>query len=286
MPFAWITECPRLLDPDASQQLTAMVKEAAERMLRDFNLPIALVILDTMGKGAGYSRTGDENNSVVAKTVEKALAVASKETGAFFLGLDHFGKDPTTGTRGSSGKEDHTDVVLSLLGDKAQSGAVSNMRLCARKRRSGPNGEEFPFRTKLVDMGVDPRGTPMTTLVIDWITTPDGSTQTKPKDDQWSKSLRLLRQTLMTMLVDCGKDLRPFADGPIVRAVDVEMVRREFYASYMADGTDDQKAAAKQKAFRRAIKDAQDRGLVALRVVDGATLIWLAIAQEGPTKNA
>jgi hypothetical protein len=284
MPFAWITECPRLLDPDAPQQLAAMVKEAAERMLRDFGLPVVLVIIDTMGKGAGYSRAGDENDSVIAKTVEKALAVASKETGAFFLGLDHFGKDPSTGTRGSSGKEDHTDVVLSLLGDKAQSGAVTNMRLCARKRRSGPNGEEFPFRAKLFDMGFDPRGTPMTTLIIDWTTAPDGSTQTKPKDDQWSKSLRLLRQTLMTMLVDCGNDLRPFADGPIVRAVDEEIIRKEFYASYLADGTPEQKAAAKQKAFRRAVNDAQTKGLIGARVVDGKNMIWLA--QGDPTKNA
>ena len=67
VPFAWITECPRLLDPDAPQILGNMVKQAAERMLRDFSLPIALVVIDTMGKGAGYSRTGDENDAVVAR---------------------------------------------------------------------------------------------------------------------------------------------------------------------------------------------------------------------------
>lgn len=285
-PFAWITECPRLLDPKAPETLAGMVKQAAERMHAHFGLPISLVIVDTMTKAAGYTKSGDENDAVVAKMVEKALATASKATGAFVLGLDHFGKDVSTGTRGSSGKEDHTDVVLSLLGEKGQNGAVTDTRLCARKRRSGPNGEEFRFGIAVRDMGVDPRGTPVTTLTIAWKVDGDSATKPKAKDEQWSKSLRLLRQTLMAMLVDCGKELRPFADGPIVRAVDVEIVRREFYASHMADGTEEQKGAARQKAFRRAINDAQARGLIGVRALDGATMIWLAVTQESMPQNA
>jgi AAA domain len=285
-PFAWITDCPRLLDPKASEALTSMVKQAAERMQADFGLPVALVIVDTMGKAAGYTKSGDENDAVIARTAERTLAIASKATGAFFLGLDHFGKDPSTGTRGSSGKEDHTDVVLSLLGEKGQNGAVTDTRLCARKRRSGPNGEELPFGLTVRDMGVDARGTPVTTLTIAWKTCDDTTTKPKAKDEQWSKSLRLLRQTLMAMLVDCGKEVRPFADGPIVRAVDVEIVRREFYTSYMADGTEEQKAATRQKAFKRAVNDAQSRGLIGVRAVDGLTMVWLATTQEGMPQNA
>jgi hypothetical protein len=214
----------------------------------------------------------------------KVLAAASTETGALFLAVDHFGKDASVGTRGTSGKEDDADVVLALLGEKGIGGTVATPRLCARKRRSGPNGEEFSFRTRVVDLGPDENGAPTTTLTIEWLSQIETSTgTTKPKNEGWSKSLRLLRQTLMTMLVDCGKDSRPYPGGPTVRAVDVEIVRREFYASYMADGTPEQKAAARQKAFKRAVKDAQERGLIGLRVVDGMTLIWLAVAQESPT---
>ena len=279
-PFAWITECPRLMDPDAPQILSTMVKQAAVRMQAEFGLPVALVIIDTMGKGAGYSRVGDENDAVVARTVEKALAVASKETGAFFLGLDHFGKDPTTGTRGSSGKEDHTDVVLSLLGDKSQSGAITSTRLCARKRRSGPNGEEFPFRTEVVDMGLDSRGTPQTTLIIDW-TVPEGAAAQQPKEDKWSKSLRLLRQVLMNLVASCGTEQRPFADGPLVRAVDLELVRAEFYKSHPATGDEKAKSNTRRQAFTRAIREAGNRGLVATRDIGAITFIWLTDPRGG-----
>jgi DNA polymerase I-like protein with 3'-5' exonuclease and polymerase domains len=286
-PFAWITECPRLLDPYAPQVLTAMVKQAAERMLRDFGLPVVLVIIDTMGKAAGYSKTGDEDDAVIATKIESVLSAVSKATGAFVLGLDHFGKDPATGTRGSSGKEGHADIVLSLLGDKALSGAVTGTRLCIRKRKSGPNGEEFPFRTKVVEMGVDSRGTPVTTLIIDWTLEAEAATATAAQKDKWSKSLRLLRQTLMSMLADNGVELQPNPpDGPIVRAVDVEKVRREFYTSYVADGTEEQKAAARQKAFKRAVTDAQERGLIAVRAKDDVTFLWLAPAQPPPTENS
>ncbi len=50
------------------------------------------------------------------------------------------------------------------------------------------------------------------------------------------KSLRLLRQALMVLVPDCGSAQRPYSDGPIVRAVDLELVRTEFYKSYPAVG--------------------------------------------------
>jgi AAA domain-containing protein len=277
-PFAWITECPRLLDNGAPLIITAMVKQAAERMLRDFNLPVALVIIDTMGKAAGYEKKGDEDDAVIATKIESVLSAVSKTTGAFVLGLDHFGKDPTTGTRGSSGKEGHTDIVLALLGDKAQSGAVTCTRLCTRKRRSGPNGEEFPFRTKVVDMGVDPRGTPVSTLTIDWTEESEVAAATK---DKWSKSLQLLRTTLMNMLVDAGSDQQPNPpDGPIVRAVDIEIIRAEFYKSYPATGDAKDKANVRRKAFNRAINDAATRGVIGVRDIGNTTFIWLETPQQ------
>jgi hypothetical protein len=125
----------------------------------------------------------------------------------------HFGKAVETGTRGSSSFEDDSDVVLALLGEKGINGAVTNARLCARKRRNGPNGEEFPFPTKLVDMGVDSHGAPLSTLTIEWLPEAEAShAVAKPKADQWSKSLRLLRQVLMNMLADSGSDQKPYPD--------------------------------------------------------------------------
>jgi Fe-S-cluster containining protein len=92
--------------------------------------------------------------------------------------------------------------------------------------------------------------------------------------------MQLLRRVLMTALVDSGQTCRPFLDGPEVRACDIELVRREFYRQYPADGTEQQKTDARRKAFNRSVKDSIARGVVASREVNGVQLIWLA-TQEG-----
>jgi len=67
--------------------------------------------------------------------VMNVLKAIAETLGCFVLGVDHFGKVVDTGTRGSSAKEASADVVLALLGDKAISGGVTNIRLALRKRR-------------------------------------------------------------------------------------------------------------------------------------------------------
>jgi hypothetical protein len=84
---------------------------------------------------------------------------------------------------------------------------------------------------------------------------------------------------LMNVLVDHGGNQQPFADGPVVRAVDIEVVRAEFYKSYPADGDAKQKQDTKQKAFNRAI-DAQDRALIRVREVRRRDADWL-VRNEG-----
>jgi hypothetical protein len=61
------------------------------------------------------------------------------------------------------------------------------------------------------------------------------------------------------------------------------IVRTEFYKQYaVADGTSQQKAEARKKAFQRAIAAAQANGLVMTREAsDGTQLIWLAKPEEG-----
>jgi len=78
------------------------------------------------------------------------------------------------------------------------------------------------------------------------------------------------------VLADHGTDQCPFHDGPVVRAIDLEIVRSEFYKSYAADGDAKQQKATRRKAFNRAIHDAQKSGVIGLRVLDGTTLVWLA----------
>ena len=200
-----------------------------------------------------------------------ALAEISRATDTFVLGIDHFGKAPETGTRGTSAKEAAADVVLALLADKALSGEVTAPRLCVRKRRSGPTGVEHPFTVKSVRLGQDEDGEEIKSLAIDF-----SAAVPPPTDDEegkWTPSLQLLRRILMTLLATAGERVQPYADGPIVLAVKTDLLRTEFYKQFSSDKPD-----SKRKAFHRAISSAQSRDLVGIREISGCEWLWLVKA--------
>jgi AAA domain/Toprim-like len=273
LPFAYSSDCPPLTAPDALDKLTIMVKDAAKHLKDRFGVPLVAVFVDTVVTAAGYAKAGDDNDAAVAQKLMSVMSGLSQRTGALVAGVDHFGKVEATGTRGSSAKEGAADSVLALLCDRELSGTVSNTRLAIRKQREGVAGLELPFIPTTVEIGTDRDGEPITRTIITWEPTPAAQAQTRDKD--WSRSLRLLRQVLMAALAD-GKDMQPFPDGPVVRACDLEVVRAEFSKQYPANGNARQKADARRKAFQRAVEDAQGRGLVGLREVEGVQFVWLA----------
>jgi hypothetical protein len=278
VPFAWTESCPPLMSRSALAGLVKLAQEAAEHMHAQFGLPLALIVIDTMVAAAGFSKLGEESDAAIGQAIMQVLEQVSQRTGALVLGVDHFGKSAETGTRGTSAKEGAADLVLALLGAKSVSGEVTDTRLATRKRRSGPSGEEFPFTVQSVDLGVDQCGSRITSLVVNWGAK---GKQQPDRRERWSKSLRLLRQVLMNVLVDHGREQRPFADGPSVRAVDIEIARQEFYRSYPAEGDAATKQTVRRKAFYRAVTAAQEQGLVGVRDVGGGiTVVWLVNPQD------
>jgi hypothetical protein len=277
LPFAYRRDCPALTAANALDLLTAMTKSAADEIQDKFNLPTALVLIDTVVSAAGYSKAGEDNDAAIAQRIMSVLSNLSQRIGALAVGIDHFGKVTDTGTRGSSAKEGHADAVLALLADREINGTITNTGLAVRKLREGQPGLEIPFTPKTVEIGTDADGDPITRVVIDWQET---ITPTRARTN-WTKSLRPLRQVLMTVLADAGTEVAPFADGPVVRAVNIELVRTEFCRQYPAEGNQKQKADARRQAWRRVIKDAKDKQLIATREVGDIQLIWL-IRPEAP----
>lgn len=274
LPFAWIEECPSLLGPEALDTLATLTGAVAQRIRTDFDLPLALVVIDTVAAGAGFT---DENASAETITLMKRLNELSRRTGALVLGVDHFGKMVETGTRGSSAKEAGADVVLALLSDRDIAGNVSNTRMAVRKLRGGVTGGETAFNAEVVEIGRDEYDDPLTTCIIKW--RGDAKRQESPtsRKERWPQSLRVFRNALNVALIEDGKPVRPFGnEGPEVRAVTQARVRTEFMAAYPAEGEDARKRAeAKTKAFKRALRTALDRGLVVSRDLGGVDHLWL-----------
>jgi hypothetical protein len=272
LPFAWRGDCPALTDKNVVNTLCRLAAEAAADLDRKFGLPIALIWVDTLITAAGYAASGDDNDAAAAQKVMSVLRMMSHHTGALAAGVDHFGKIMETGTRGSSAKEGAADAVIALLADREVSGGVKNTRLAVRKQRDGVSGFEIPFTVRMLEIGVDGDGDPITAPAIDWQTA-QHATQ---GDTRWTPSMQQLRRILTTTLADSGRSIRPFLDGPLVCACDVELVRAEFYRQYPADGTDKQKTNTRRQAFGRCLKHAIARALVVTREMDRAQFIWPA----------
>lgn len=196
LPFAWIEECPRLVEPGAVDALAAVAEQAAADMHHLYGLPLAFIVIDTIAAGAGFD---DENSAAETQKAMNALETLSQRTGAFVLGVGHFGKAADIGTRGSSAKEAAADVVLAMLAERDAAGAVSNTRMALRKLRGGRIGMQTPYRLDVVEIGEDRYGEPITTCVVRW----DVDKEAEPaplKRQNWPASLRVFRQVLFDSL--------------------------------------------------------------------------------------
>jgi len=79
----------------------------------------------------------------------------------------------------------------------------------------------------------------------------------------------------MAVLADKGTPQQIEPDSPTRQAVDLRILRTEFFAQVAADGTPEQKRDFRKKKFRRALDHAQEKGLVGIREIGAVTYVWL-----------
>ena len=287
-PFCWYEVAPTLLQKGSVEKLIAMARQAEAILMRDYGLPLGLVIIDTIAACAGYRRSGEENDNAVGQALMNVLKAVAQEIDCYVLGVDHFGKDLEAGTRGAAAKESSADSVLVCLGHKELSGAITNARLAVRKNRGGPQGQEYPFNLRLVEIGFDEDGEPETTMVLDWLPAGAAGAQAQPEPDPWSLSRRQdqrtavlrLKRVLLGALKEQGVDLSVPPDGPVVRMVDQEIVRQQFYACTPTEGTPAQKTEFRRKRFNRAVDWAEDQLLIAVHEIGLVTYLRLSRPEE------
>ena len=152
-------------------------------MKAKFNVPLTLIVVDTMS--AGFE---DENSAAQAQPVMDALHALSRAAGALVVAVDHFGKAGGS-TRGSSAKEGSADAVLKLERDPRGRGYV----MTVRKLRSGPTGQQFGYVLKPVSFGLDEDGEDITTCVVEF-----GAAQVSPATANiwhWTEDLKKCAST-------------------------------------------------------------------------------------------
>jgi hypothetical protein len=284
LPFAWIEDCPNLQDNGDFSRLLATTKQVAQDIRDQFDLPLALIVIDTLSAVGNFK---DANDAAEGQRIMNRLGELGRQSGAFVLAVDHFGKMVETGTRGSSAKEAAADVVLALLADREIGGTVSNMRMALRKLRGGKVGTETPFALREVNLGF------VSTCIVEWKTDRVPAQGPTAARERWPKSLRVFRAAVEISITNHGKPMRPYGGNDLfkdadvtVKAVALDTVRFEFVAAYPAQGDAKAKREAKQKAFTRALAQARERELIGSREISGIDYLWLVEAASKGGENA
>jgi hypothetical protein len=146
LPIEWASTCPPLLGVGKNDPLPVMIataRAAHDRFMAENDLPLALILIDTMATAARFSDESDNAEGSQVLAVMRELAEGAQ---CFVLAVDHLGKVMEAGSRGASAKEGNADGILAILADKELGGAVKNTRLALRKVREGPQASKSRSR--------------------------------------------------------------------------------------------------------------------------------------------
>src|SRR5262245_46099252 len=257
------------------------VPEFGENFLKDLDkinawmkvnddVRLGAIMLDTVS--ASFALADEADNAEAAKAC-KVLRQLGEHINGVMVPVHHYGKDPTRGLRGASAWGFNADMALAVNAEVAPDGAVSGRSLAVTKDRGGVQGPVSAFELVSIQLMTED-GIAFTNLAVLPIEVPPAATPSR-----WSTNvLRNLKRALDESLPAHGWDECPYADGPMIRIVNSDVVKSEFSKiNVVASDTPQKMAEAQRKAFTRALKAAQDRGLIQVKNRDGGgQIVWLA----------
>lgn len=229
LPFVAVTEHVNMLDPEANLDLfIAACKAAAARM----GVPLRLIVIDTLARAlSGGNENAAEHMGALVMNADRLR----RETGAAVLFVHHSGKDQARGARGHSSLSAAVDTEIEVTAEEGQHCAA------VLKQRDLDKGTPFGFTLRMIEMGRNPHGEPVTSCLVEFSDEPAPSRVVALKGHQ-KRAYELL----------CDVIARAGAVGyggpPDCPSVPDRWWREAFYERAMAGAENE----AKKKAFRRA----------------------------------
>ena len=262
-PMVVLTQGPNLMNQVDVQRLMMDLKDISE----EWSMPIGLVVFDTLSRSIAG---GDENISKDMTLVTAAADRIRNELGAATLFVHHSGKDQSKGQRGTSSLPAANDMIICVVERVAT----------VEKARDGIEGGRFAFDLRIVDLGADQDGEPITTCIV--IPTDSGSVQAKAKGRALSTSAQVVLDALRIAIDSHGDRMPETSALPKgVRAVRLEHWQ-DAYAVMRPLPKDlstpeATKEAKKERNARRMAFGRAQNELQAARVVGtGAGFWWIA----------
>lgn len=167
-PFYLIFVPVNLMEIAHSAMLAESVRQAAESS----GMPVKLVVIDTLARAMAG---GDENSGKDMSIAIESIDAVRAATGAHVLCVHHCGKDETRGARGHSSLRAAIDTELEIT--RADGSDISVLRVV--KQRDLAIDRPMPFTLKTVHLGIDRRGKPVTSCVVNHLD--DSEAPQKPR---------------------------------------------------------------------------------------------------------
>ena len=260
VPFAVIPTALNLLDPEAhTDDLIRTIKIVASKL----QLPVKLVVMDTLSRAiAGGNENSPEDMGALVTNGTRI----QQETGAHVAWIHHSGKDEAKGARGHSLLRAASDTEIEISAD----GTARTARVT--KQREMECGGEFPFTLKVVEVGQNGRGKPVTSCVV--VHSGQVAGATSESRTRLRGHAKRAYEILQDILAQHGETGRPGAPAGIPSVPD-SWWRERFYERAMPG--DDQ--GTKQKAFKRVSTEMLNDHIVGFN----AGRIWIVRAPKEPT---
>jgi AAA domain len=227
------------------------------------------IIVDTLSASMG---SGEENGAGMTTHLGNCQRLA-QHFGAFVLVVCHIGHNGAERERGHSSLMGNTDTRIFC----AKADGMKATLTC-KKVKDGKDGDVFSLSLEEWVFGQDRDGDPITTLVV------RAAEQVEAEAKQAKKvsvppQERLLLDTVVLALIEAGKDVRPYPDGPQVKAVAEDEIRSRYYAGIAEKADPDEApdlfAQRQSKAFRRSLAAAIKAKRLVAAAHNGRRIIWL-----------
>jgi hypothetical protein len=256
LPVAVVGKTINFMDEKVVTEIVATI-DAVEKT---FGIKVGLLIVDTLAKAIGAGG-GDEDKAKDQGKVYANLQRVTEQRSVHTAIVCHPGKNEKQGIRGSSAAPGDFGIIVEISGKDIRTATIT-------KNNDGAEGPLASFQSIVHDFGKDEDGDPIEVCLAEPLEhEPAPPTSPKPSKPHkwWSKDFC----KAMNAIMDGAASIRPFADGPLVRAVPVETVRDEFYKSYHNNDSN-----AKRTEFNKQKAAGVENGFVTTREIDGVQMIW------------
>jgi hypothetical protein len=225
--------------------------------------PPVCVVLDTLNRSIDGSESKDVDMGAYLAAAEAII----EKFDCVVIIVHHCGVDGTR-PRGHTSLTGAVDCQISV-----KRNTEGHVLAEVEAMKDGAEGASFASALKVVEVGTDDEGQPITSCAIVEVDAATAAKTAKPKGPKLPAGPKLAYEKLIDVLAEVGESPPPsnhIPQGPDIRVCSVRLWRDNFYNAYPS--APDAKPDAKSKAFMRAFLRLQELHLIGV----WCDSVWLA----------